>query len=104
MAPSAKRKRTILALVLAGSLAGAAVALPALAAPVKKIYTATMGTPPITGPAGVSKSYTFTITNSPSSSQSLGSANVAVPVGFTAQSINSVTAPAGKTWSAAING
>ena len=69
MAPSVTRKRVILALVLAGSLAGAAVALPALAAPSKKLYTASMGTPPVNGPAGASKSYTFRITNSPTSSQ-----------------------------------
>ena len=42
MAPSATRKRTILALVVAGLLVGAAVSLPALAAPVKKLYTASI--------------------------------------------------------------
>jgi hypothetical protein len=105
MAPSANRKRTILALVLAGSLAGAAVALPALAAPVKKIFTAGIspGTPQ---GAGLSVIYTYTITNDISSSQTLGSANVAVPSGFTVTSANpqQVTAPAGKSWTANVVG
>src|SRR2546423_14444464 len=98
MAPSVTRKRVILALVLAGSLAGAAVALPALAAPVKKIFTA--GISPGSAGAGLSQSYTYTVTNDASSSQSLGSANVAVPSGVTVTSSNPQTTPAppGKSW------
>ena len=79
MAPSATRKRTILALVVAGLLVGAAVSLPALAAPVKKLYTASIS--PIS--AGTVQAYNFTITDAPSSTQSLGSVNISVPSGFT---------------------
>ncbi len=104
MAPSANRKRTILALVLAGSLVGAALALPALAAVTKKLYTPTIS--PITSAPGATQSYTFTIGNAPTSNQSLGSANISVPSGFTVSTTPplTVSAPAGKTWTAALSG
>ncbi len=102
MAYSVNRKRTVLALVLAATLAGAAVALPALATSTKKLYTAAIS--PTTGGAGASASYTFTLTNSPQSSQSLGSANVALPTSFTSVSVGAITAPAGKLWTATLSG
>ena len=44
--------------------------------------------------------YTFTLTNDPTSTQTLGAANVAVPSAFSEVSVVDVTAPAGKTWTA----
>jgi hypothetical protein len=105
MAASTGRKRTILALVLAGSLVGAAAALPALAAVTKKLYTPTIS--PMTSAPGATQPYTFTIRNAQSSNQSLGSANISVPSGFTVSTTSSLsvsTDPVGKAWTAALNG
>jgi hypothetical protein len=72
-----------LALVLAGSLVGAAVALPALAATSTKFYTPSITSPsPLSSPAGATVSYTFKILNDLRSTQQLGSANITVPTGF----------------------
>jgi hypothetical protein len=103
MAASASRKRTILALVLAGSLVGAAVALPALAATSTKFYTPSIN-PNTSVAAGVSRPYTFTIANDSSSTQAFGSANITIP-GFTGVTLSqpTPTTSAGKTWTAAVN-
>jgi hypothetical protein len=49
--------------------------------------------------------YTFTLTNDPTSTQTLGSANVSVASGFSDVSVSAfTTAPAGKTWTSVLNG
>jgi hypothetical protein len=101
MAPSANRRRTILALALAGSLA-AAVALPALAATSTKVYTPSIT--PTSSAAGATVSpYTFKIQNNLSSNQQMGSANITVQSGFTVSNLRNVQTSAGKTWTAVLN-
>ena len=97
MAPSVDRKRVPLAALLALLLLGAFVALPATAAPVKKLYEPTIT--PTTIQAGAVQGYTLTLKNSASSTQSFGSANITVPIGFTNISLSPVTTPTGITWS-----
>src|SRR6266516_1246136 len=109
MAPSATRKRTILAPILAGPLVGAAVALPALAATSTKFYTPSIS--PTSSSPGATVSYTFKTLNNTTSSQQLGSANISVPSGFTVgtpismpHTFNSSDdSSAGKTWTAGLN-
>ena len=48
--------------------------------------------------------YAFKLINDPTSTQTLGSANVSVPAGFSGVSVVGVTAPPGKTWTATPNG
>ncbi|HXJ57658.1 MAG TPA: hypothetical protein VNU68_13440, partial [Verrucomicrobiae bacterium] len=68
-------------------------------APVRN-YTASIS--PNTDTAGHVSSYTATIKNETSSNQELGSANITVPTGYSAVIIGTVTAPAGKTWTATL--
>jgi uncharacterized repeat protein (TIGR01451 family)/fimbrial isopeptide formation D2 family protein len=67
-------------------------------APTYRYFTATIS--PTTCLAGETKSYTITVTNDMSSSPgvTLGSAEITIPSGFTAVTITSVTASAGKHW------
>lgn len=110
MAPSANRRRTILALALAGSLA-AAVALPALAATSTKFYTPSFApSTPTSSSPGATVTYTFKILNNTSSTQQFGSANITAPQGFalgsigTPQTFNGDGSSAGKTWTSAKSG
>lgn len=67
-----------------------------------KYYTA--GINPSSVGAGSSQSYTLTITNDPSSgSNTVGSANITVPSGFSVTSPTVTTSPAPKQWSATLN-
>ncbi|MDP9331555.1 MAG: hypothetical protein M3P11_13090 [Actinomycetota bacterium] len=110
MAPSANRRRTILSLALAGSLA-AAVALPALAATSTKFYTPSFSpTSPTSSSPGATVSYTFKILNNTTSTQQFGSANIIAPAGFalgsvgTPQTFNGDGSSAGKTWTSGKTG
>jgi hypothetical protein len=71
------------------------------AAPSTKFYSVTIA--PTTATAGTSTNYTVTLANDPSSTQTLGSANVSAPAGFTIASpangaTVTVTGSGGKTW------
>ena len=73
----------------------------AQAAPSTKFYSVTIS--PTTATAGTSTNYTVTLTNDASSTQTLGSANVSAPAGFTITSpangaTATVTGSGGKTW------
>jgi len=71
-------------------------------APTYRYFTATIS--PTTCLTGETESYTITITNDMSSSSgvTLGSAKVTIPSGFTAVTVTSVTASAGKDWTAGV--
>jgi hypothetical protein len=110
MAPSANRKRTILALIVAGSLA-ASFALPALAATSTKFYTPSFTSPiPTSSSPGATVSYTFKILNNTTSTQQFGSANITAPPGFAIGSVdtpltfNSDGSLSTKTWTSAKSG
>src|SRR5438445_147294 len=75
---------------LTGPVAGAATST--------KFYTATVT--PSTSISGGTTTYTFTVGDSSTSTQSLGSANITVPADFTSVSIGAVTPPPGKVWTA----
>jgi hypothetical protein len=83
--------------VLLGSmlLIVATLSAPAYAAK-RKDYSATVTSSSTFG--GLSTNYVATITNLPSSRQTLGSANVTVPAGFSSIVLGAVTPPPGKTW------
>jgi hypothetical protein len=105
MAASTSRKRTILALVLAGSLVGAAAALPALAATSTKFYTPSFTSPiPTSSAPGATVSYTFKILNNTTSTQPFGSANIVAPSGFLIGSVGTPQTSSGKTWTSAKSG
>jgi len=67
-----------------------------------KYFTSTIS--PTTANTGQTQTYAITITNDPSSSEGvkLGSATISIPSGFTSVSITSVTASAGKSWTATV--
>ncbi len=82
---------------------------PAASAPSTKFYSATIT--PATGSAGVTAPFSVTIRNcgttapcTRSSTQSLGSANVAFPSGLALGAVTGVSATGGKTWTASIVG
>lgn len=65
-----------------------------------KKYAASI-TPP-TAAAGSAASFTITITDDPTSTQGLGSANVTIPSGFTGVTAGTPTASGGKVWTATV--
>lgn len=83
--------------ILAGSilLIVATLAAPAYAAK-RKDFSASMTSSSTFG--GVNTNYVVTLTNLISSQQTLGSANVYVPAGFTSIVLGAITPPPGKTW------
>ncbi len=89
--------RTLFVLGLLAGIAGATQPVSA-ASPVRYL-TATIN--PASAPAGSTYSATFVVTNSTQSTQSLGSANVTVPAGFTVTAVGPASATAAKTWTAA---
>ena len=110
MTPSITRKRTILAPLVALLMLAAFVALPASAAPVKKLYTATIVSTPAPSNAGASNHFKLTLTNSPTSSQSFGSADLIIPLvpstttpAFTNVANIKAVAPTPKVWSGTLN-
>lgn len=66
-----------------------------------KLYTASISTVSI---SGSSATYALSITNHPSSTHRLGSANITVPSGYSSVSLGAVTPPPGKTWTATLSG
>lgn len=80
--------RNAAAVVILGGLVAAVVAVAtAQAAPSKKNYTVVVAvTKPAAGDPVNPKNFTVTIKNDPSSNTTLGSANVTLPTGFTADS------------------
>jgi hypothetical protein len=112
MAGSADRKRTTLAALLALLLLGALVALPANAAPTKKLYRpsiqcvgsgcTTLNTDNPTVAAGSTVSYKLKLMNDTTSSQSFASAEVSVPADFTVSGSLSVD-PSASQWTATLN-
>ena len=97
--------RRVRQLVLVAGVAllgsGLVLAPPALAGP-KKFYSASIT--PTTAAGNATVSFTLTITNSTSSQQNLGSANITIPSGLTSPVLGAVTPPPGKTWTAALVG
>jgi hypothetical protein len=83
---------TLLLGLLTGPVAGAATST--------KFYTATVT--PSTSIAGGTTTYTFTIGDSSTSTQSLGSVNITVPADFTSVVVGAVTPPPGKVWTATL--
>jgi hypothetical protein len=77
---------------LTGPAAGAATST--------KFYTATVT--PTSSIAGGTATYTFTIGNSSTSTQLLGSGNITVAAGFTSVTVGAVTPPPGKVWTATL--
>jgi hypothetical protein len=68
--------------------------------PIRK-YSATIS--PTTDTAGHNLSgYTITINNDITSEQELGSANITAPVGYSAITLGTVSAPTGKTWTVSL--
>jgi hypothetical protein len=65
-----------------------------------KFYSASIS--PTSAAPSTSVGFTVTLTNSATSTQALGSANVTVPSAFTSVVVTGVIPPAGKTWSAAL--
>jgi hypothetical protein len=72
----------------------------------QKFYTDAMNT--TSAVAGTAQDYTLTITNDPSSgSNTIGSANITIPVGYSGVTLKTApvtTSPAGKNWTAKVNG
>ncbi len=89
--------RTLFVVGLLAGIVGATQPVSA-ASPVRYL-TATID--PTSAPAGSTYNATFVVTNSTQSTQSLGSANVTAPAGFTVTDAGPASAPAGKTWTAA---
>lgn len=85
-----------IALVAAGALGPAASSEDS-----PRLYSASIST---VGFAGSSVTYLLTITNSASSTEALGSAKITVPKEYTSKSVGAVSPPAGKTWTATLNG
>jgi len=87
--------------VLSGGFASKAYAVPP--PPTVRYFTAEID--PIAANAGETKDYAITITNSANttSSQTIKSATVEVPAGFTVNTIVSVSATGGKVWNATLN-
>jgi uncharacterized repeat protein (TIGR01451 family) len=98
---SADRKGSILAPVLVLLLLASLAALPAIAAPTKKLYRPSIS--PTSAPAGSAVSYQLTLTNDPTSTQSFASAEVSVPNGFTVDPASLSVTPATKQWTATLN-
>jgi hypothetical protein len=83
------------AVAVAAAVSVATLAVPALAAKPKNYSASISGT---TAFGGNSVTFTITITNLSSSQQSLGSANVTIPSGFTFVAFGALIPPPGKTW------
>ena len=106
-----KGERATVAKILQGSIARAALAIAVLlalagagaglksgnATPSTKYYSTTL---PASAAAGTTFTANITLSNSASSSQTLGAEDVVLPVGYTAAAGATPTAPAGKTWNA----
>jgi hypothetical protein len=88
--------RTLFVVALLAGIAGATQPVSA-ASPIRYL-TATID--PTSAPAGSTYNATFTVRNSTQSTQSIGSANVTAPAGFTVTGAGPASAPAGKTWTA----
>src|SRR5437867_4509453 len=85
-------KRRWIVVGLVSVVAASVWAPPVLAAAKKKFYSTTIAAP-ATSFGGDTEHFTVTITNLPSSQQTLGSANVIVPSGFTSLTVVAVTPP-----------
>jgi hypothetical protein len=92
---SIRRATRVLAVVVAIVAFVVALAVPALAAKRKNYSASISGT---TAFGGNTVTFTITIANQASSFQSLGSANVTIPSGFTFVSFGAQIPPPGKTW------
>jgi hypothetical protein len=96
--PHGSITRAALAVTLLLMLAGAGAGLKnGSAAPSTKFYSTTL---PASAAAGTTFTADITLSNSASSSQTLGAEDVVLPVGYTAASGATPSAPAGKTWNA----
>jgi hypothetical protein len=67
-----------------------------------KKYAASIN--PTPAPAGSAANFTITIANDPTSSQGAGSVDIKIPTGFSAVTVGTPTASAGKIWTARVAG
>lgn len=102
MSGSPRRELRVIVLTACLTFALAALAQPASAAPERKQYTATIS--PTSASVQVPTAYVVTITNATTSTTDLGSANITFPSAFTALSVGTISAPAGKAWTRTLSG
>ena len=99
-----RRRRTLVIGVVAGLVVAAGVLFAGGAARADdssaSTYSATID--PTVGAAGATQHYALTVTDSATSTQTLGSANIAVPAAFGDISVLTVTASGGQAWTACI--